>query len=295
MKKRKHMNKRKSQFRYIIMCIALTLLCGVAGCGKKADVEQTENETKPTVTQETVKDSEQMQNPESTTASTPTEILTKFNDVKVGDTVTFGTYEQDDETANGAEDIEWYVIERKDDEVLLLSKCCLDTKPFQDNYDTVTWETCTLREWLNNEFYNKAFSSKEQSCIKLSSLTTEVKSNNEGSGITTKDKVFLLSLNDVKQYFSLTDTDNENMFYCYDSCFLTEMTTYAWLQGGERDGHWWLRSPGMNDSLDGCIALVQNVPNTGTSEPFGAVDLTGTFPFAEDHSVRPALWLDLNP
>ena len=47
----------------------------------------------------------------------------------IGDYVTFGMYEQDNDKSNGAEAIEWQVLDKKDGKVLLLSKYALDAKP----------------------------------------------------------------------------------------------------------------------------------------------------------------------
>lgn len=84
---------------------------------------------------------------------------------KIGDTVKFGSYEQDNNLINGAEAIEWIVLDKKDGKYLLLSKYCLDAKPYNTELEQVTWETCTLRNWLNNDFYTTAFSQKERGCI----------------------------------------------------------------------------------------------------------------------------------
>ena len=44
----------------------------------------------------------------------------------VGDTITFGTYEQDNNTSNGKEAIEWTVLDKNGMSVLLISKQALD-------------------------------------------------------------------------------------------------------------------------------------------------------------------------
>ena len=55
--------------------------------------------------------------------------------VQTFETVTFGTYEQDGNTGNGAEPIEWYVLDEKDGKTLLISKYILDAQPYD------TWGT----------------------------------------------------------------------------------------------------------------------------------------------------------
>ncbi|MBP3696995.1 MAG: hypothetical protein J6J45_05560, partial [Clostridia bacterium] len=72
-----------------------------------------------------------------------------FSDTQVGDYITFGSYEQDNDLSNGKEPIEWLVLDKQDGKVLVISKYALDAKPYNDEYVDVTWETCTLRSWLN--------------------------------------------------------------------------------------------------------------------------------------------------
>ena len=88
-------------------------------------------------------------------------IAEELSSANIGDYVTFGTYEQDNNESNGAEEIEWQVLDKKDGKVLLLSKYALDCKQYNAEWEYVTWETCTLRSWLNEEFYKTAFTSKE--------------------------------------------------------------------------------------------------------------------------------------
>ncbi|MGN1392964.1 MAG: DUF6273 domain-containing protein [Succinivibrionaceae bacterium] len=85
---------------------------------------------------------------------------------------------------------------------LLLSKYALDFKQYHHVRTNITWENCDLRKWLNNEFINNAFSKNKQKEIQLTNIT-----NNDNAvygttgGNDTKDKVFLLSIDEVKKYF----------------------------------------------------------------------------------------------
>lgn len=64
---------------------------------------------------------------------------------KVGDTVRFGSYEQDNDVSNGTEAIEWFVLDKQDGKFLLLSKKALGAKLYNEGMEDVIWETCTLR------------------------------------------------------------------------------------------------------------------------------------------------------
>ena len=65
----------------------------------------------------------------------------KLKVAKTGDYVFFGEYEQDNNTSNGKEDIEWLVIEAKNDKLFVISKYALDSKPYNKEDIDVTWET----------------------------------------------------------------------------------------------------------------------------------------------------------
>lgn len=125
----------------------------------------------------------------------------------VGNYVSFGTYPQT-KAGNDATPIEWLVLARDGNKALLISRYGLDAQPYNKDNTSVTWETCTLRTWLNGMFYNKAFSSAEQAAI----LTTNVDNSksqcysgwNTSGGNNTQDKVFLLSYAEASKYFGVT-------------------------------------------------------------------------------------------
>lgn len=92
---------------------------------------------------------------------------------EVGDIVYWGRYEQDNKVANGKEIIQWRVLDMVQNRMLLLSEKSLDEKPYNMKADNVTWETCTLRDWLNSSFVHEAFSSDEKSIIIRTELVNE--------------------------------------------------------------------------------------------------------------------------
>ncbi len=82
-----------------------------------------------------------------------------FGSAKQGDEFTLGKYEQDNNFENGAEDIEWVVVNNdvvnnENDMILAVSKYCLDNKAYNESesYASTDWEHCSLRQWLNDDF-----------------------------------------------------------------------------------------------------------------------------------------------
>lgn len=131
----------------------------------------------------------------------------------VGNYVTFGRYPQT-KAGKDKTPIEWLVLARDGSKALLISRYGLDAQPYNTTNSEVTWETCTLRTWLNSTFYNKAFSSAEQAAI----LTTNVDNSkyqcysgwSTNGGNNTQDKVFLLSYAEANKYFDVTHDNSSN-------------------------------------------------------------------------------------
>ena len=200
----------------------------------------------------------------------------KLKNANVGSYVTFGTYEQDNDTSNGKEDIEWLVLEVKEDKVLLISKYALDCLQYNTSDTGVTWETCSLRKWLNGTFINNAFSAEEQAMIPTVTVSADKNpdySTNPGNA--TQDRVFLLSFTEVYKYFS-SDIARQ--------CKPTEYAVAGGASVNSDNGNcwWWLRSPGH---LQDCAALVYY--DGDVTEYVSGVNY-------DDGAVRPALWIDLN-
>lgn len=156
----------------------------------------------------------------------------------VGDKVCFGSYEQDNNFRNGNENIEWVVLEKENESVLLISDKALDCQPYNDTYKNVNWEMCSLRKWINDTFYNTAFNTEEQMKIK----DTEVLSD----GKSTVDKVFLLSAYEAKSYFA-DDEKRKCIPTAYakaQGAFISD--SHKPSNGGEPTCWWWLRTSGEN-------------------------------------------------
>lgn len=99
-----------------------------------------------------------------------------YNRLSEGDILYFGTY-------NG-EPIAWKILKTEDTKMLLITKEPIAEKPFHDEIKKVTWETSSLRAWLNEEFL-ESFSETQQD---------QILATNTGS---LEDKIFLFSLDEM--------------------------------------------------------------------------------------------------
>ena len=81
--------------------------------------------------------------------------------LKPGEYVAVGKYEQDNQGSNGKEHIGWLVLEVKDGKALVISQHGLVCKNYHNTSADVGWEDCDLRNWLNGQFFDETFTSKE--------------------------------------------------------------------------------------------------------------------------------------
>ena len=204
--------------------------------------------------------------------------ITKREDEML-ENMTFGSYYNIDYIANrdSKEPIEWIVLAKEGNKALLISKYGIDSKQYNKDCTSVTWESSTIRKWLNNEFINCAFNSSEQDKIQLTCVKNpdNMEYGTEG-GNDTSDKIFLLSIDEVMKYFK----DN--------SARMCKPTVYATSQGAYEEceyeigyGLWWLRSPGVQQNRAAVISCG------------GLVGARGNLVHCTGCGVRPAMWVSL--
>lgn len=205
---------------------------------------------------------------------------TKDFKLSAGDVVTFGNYEQDNNRHNGAEPIQWNVLDVQENKALLLSLYALDSQPYNRSYGPSTWEECTLRSWLNSTFLEAAFTAEEKASILMTEVDNSRLQNNKKWNVkvcdNTEDLIFLLSYADTDRYFA-----NEAARICTPTNYAVSMgADVRTLDDGITGaGWWWLRSPGE----DSTQASFVNFDGTRYTNYVGNEYL----------SVRPALWFDL--
>lgn len=210
-----------------------------------------------------------------------------FSKAKVGDIITFGSYEQDDDMNNGQEDIEWIVLGKTKKDIFVISKYILDTVPYHNEWEDTTWEKCTLRKWLNKVFYNTAFTKDEQAMIKKTALKNSKDENDTKGGKDTKDRIYLLSTQDIlDSKYGFSDSINQK-----DINKRTAPTEFALVQGtetedkttseGKNGGWWWLRTPGNSSNMAASVS------------GDGSVNAFGTGVFSSLIGVRPVMHISL--
>ncbi|MBR5995973.1 MAG: hypothetical protein IK026_05300 [Eubacteriaceae bacterium] len=157
--------------------------------------------------------------------------------------------------------IVWRKLASYSGNTLMITEKCLCLFPYNDTYSPVTWESSTLRRWLNGEFFSDAFSPEEQDCIaEVLLMNNDNEKYGASGGNKTSDKVFALSIEEAERLFS-DDADRS-----------------AQLNG--EDCGWWLRSPGY-DSAHASAVLFD-----------GDIYSSGNYVNYDRCSARPAVWVN---
>lgn len=199
-----------------------------------------------------------------------------------GRTVVFGHFEQDGSADNGAEPIEWQVLDTADGKALLVSRYGLDTGAYHKEWAEVTWEACSLRAWLNGDFLSSAFTAQEQGFILLTSVDNSAAQGNSrwqaDGGSDTQDSVFLLSCAEIEKYFP-----EKVSRICLPTAVALKHGAYTGSSvtaDGRPIGWWWLRSPGVDQKRAAYL------------HPTGQLDATYVGQTAG--CIRPAMWVSLD-
>lgn len=177
------------------------------------------------------------------------------------------------------EPIKWRFLDSGEGKVFVVSDLILD----QHRYDgsSNNYENSEIRNWLNNDFLNKAFA--DQSVIATTSVDNSVASTGLDSNTyvceTTYDKLFLLSRQEAQ---------NANYGFENDADKSAKVTDYAKARGvitssGDyvNNGYWWLRSPRSDNSSSAYFVYSDGYIT-------GMVD-----GLSENYGVRPACWIIL--
>ncbi len=194
-----------------------------------------------------------------------------YKNIKVGDIITLGQYPQG---ANGEiKPIEWQVLDVDNGSALIISRYALDYKKYDDDFPFVNWDDCSLRKWLNSDFYNEAFGSADNAIIITTNVTADenkyYKDTYQGKDV--KDKVFLLSIIQASKYFA-------------SGKMICNGTDYYYAKNKSDDGSknccWWLRTSGKDTNfasyfIGDCIFE------------------RGCYTYAE-HAVRPAMRIKIS-
>ena len=205
-------------------------------------------------------------------------IMARMQEHQIGSIIQLGGYN-------------WRVLDVKDGKALIITENIIERRPYNVDAKEITWETCTLRKYLNGEFL-QTFTNEEQGRIAETRISNP---DNLWYGTTggndTVDKVFLLSLEEVNKYFGDSgDYQNKRRKEYSNGKWVSADNGYGFSNANDSDraahyssqaSWWWLRSPGCGSS---------DAASVGVS---GGVIVNGLLVGNVHNGVRPALWLNL--
>lgn len=154
------------------------------------------------------------------------------------------------------EPIRWRIISEDEDSALVICDGIIANGSY-DDYDSSysisnSYADSDIRAWLNNEFYNTAFSELAKQVIMTVTLDNSASSTgfdtNDFACGDTEDKVFLLSYADVTnpEYGFSADPDEKDyarLMITSDYARATGVSISTDYESGYGTGDWWLRSP----------------------------------------------------
>jgi|GEM_PF-5293437 len=202
---------------------------------------------------------------------------------QAGELVQYGTVSFTDYQGGAfSENVTWKVLANEGGRVLVVSEKVIDLRPYNEESKAITWEQSDVRTWLNGAFYEGLPSELKALAVDTKLTNNRNPVHETPGGTNTKDKVFLLSIDEAQKYFL---KDEERVA---ETSLTAATITYV----GEHNGlkledakkslnksSWWLRSPG--DAEDTASGVQEN----GKVFPPGVyVESSG--------GVRPAMWLD---
>lgn len=193
---------------------------------------------------------------------------------QVGDTIHLGefafqthTYRLRNEPVESKDNFAWQVLDVQDGKALVISKDIIAREPYHESNAYITWETSSLRTWLNDDFYHSLPSGVQRRITE----TQLHNPNNPGYGTSggrdTMDKVFLLSIDEANKYFP-RKVDRAAESNIREDGYPLDL------------GIWWLRSPGARADVAAYVY--------GSS-----VDEYGGKVGTDELGVRPAFWITL--
>ena len=191
-------------------------------------------------------------------------------------------------------DYDWRVLDMQDGLALLLSDNVIEKKRYHSSLSAITWAECELRTYLNGSFYDSLGEDRVRIVETQISNSKNLWVGTNG-GNSTRDKIFLLSLEEVDKYFGNSGDyansirkswNKEKMKFQQDSegYYISnehDQSRIAECTNGEACW-WWLRSPGKYTKHSMTAALVN---------ASGLVSVDGNNVNQNAGGIRPALWV----
>ncbi|WP_435308447.1 DUF6273 domain-containing protein [Sebaldella termitidis] len=199
--------------------------------------------------------------------------------MQAGDKISFGNYE-------------WRVLEVQNNTALIITEYIIEQRAYHNAYKDITWADCSLRKYLNSEFYDRFTAAEKSRIIPVLNKNPDNQWYGTKGGTDTQDSIFLLSIEEtVCRYFgdssSKLYSPGKNQRYWFERKDKNNSKRIARLESRkEGSWWWWLRSPGRVSIK---AVYIHGDGNIGIQ---GNNILKGNISDGEcKGGLRPALWL----
>lgn len=195
----------------------------------------------------------------------------------IGDIIIFGRH--------SGSPLQWRICDISADKkwAYILSLDILFQEQYNATYTVITWESCTIRNWLNTVFLHR-FKTDEQQKIGIATLQNE---NNPwfktSGGKDTKDRIFLPSLTEVIKYMGGNGSIARRSVVRGASALIDDRYNNDRIATFKNVAdRWLLRTPGKTGEF------VTSVFSSG------CISVEGSRIHRATGGVRPALWLNIS-
>ncbi|MDU1411845.1 MAG: DUF6273 domain-containing protein [Clostridium sp.] len=201
--------------------------------------------------------------------------------MQVGDKILFGNYD-------------WQVLDIQNDRALIITENIIEQRPYHNAYVGITWADCSLRKYLNGEFYDRFNKDDKSRICPVINKNPDNQWYGTKGGEDTRDRIFLLSIEEVVcKYFGDSSpklyNPGKNQRYWFQRKDENNGRRIARLEANkEQIWWWWIRTPGRVNVKAVYIHGDGNIGIQGNNILKGNIadgKCTG--------GVRPALWLKL--
>jgi len=188
----------------------------------------------------------------------------------------------------------WRILDIKNNAALIITEYIIEQRAYHDTYKDITWADCSLRKYLNGEFYDKFNATDKSKIIPVKNKNHDNQWYGSNGGADTKDRIFLLSVEEATcKYFGDSSSKlynkRKNQRYWFERKDENNSKRIARLQNKKKwVWWWWLRSPGRVSVKAVYIHGNGDIGIQGNNILKGNISdgkCTG--------GVRPALWLKL--
>lgn len=244
----------------------------------ESDVALTENSLNLNDSSDQNEEKSEVVEVEKEVSSEAISLKEEIRNTEVGETFFFGETEQDGNLENGAEPIEWIILEKNEDKAFVISKKILEWLTFskydgETEKDVYTWDLKRnqQRKWLTNELYQNGLLEYEKEVILL-----------------THSKDGILTYDEYDDYLYIPSREEVEKYMPDVNLRKAEMTAYAAEKANLEDGEfgrWTLRSMAMTTIEWDNRKYTRQINEEGE---FGLMYTN------VPNGVRPVMWLDIS-